>query len=121
MKRFLTFVILGPMFGFGVLLVIGWPISSIGTLVLPLLIVLLIPPMALCALIDFFTDSIRAWERLIVMAVSGFATTMVTLFIFAPALKSAHMGILLFGLCGAIPAVVCSMLVNKNSRNVRTR
>jgi hypothetical protein len=119
MKRFFTFGLLGPLLGFVVLCVVCWPLSGevirSAVIAIPATFAFLLVPLLLCALLDFFLDEMRSWERLLITAMAGFGITAVALFSFAPALIGASqgLGILLICLCGAIPAVVCSWLLHR--------
>jgi hypothetical protein len=65
--------------------------------------------------VAFLVEEAKLWERLVVAAISGFATT--AWMIGAIPQKFQMLQI---GLIGAIPAVLCSLLAGKSNRSRAT-
>jgi hypothetical protein len=122
-SRILIFCLLGPAASYVVLAALseGFPsfLSASDALVaVPAVYVVELAPFLLCALIDFFIEEAKLWERLVVAAISGFATTFIAAWMIGAIPQKFQM--LQIGLIGAIPAVLCSLLAGKSNRSRAT-
>jgi peptidoglycan/LPS O-acetylase OafA/YrhL len=116
MKRLLLFALLGPMVSLFVWCAIDRAIAkdilNAARITVPLMYAFAIGPLLLCAILDFYMEDARWWERLIMAAFAGFLTVTFAYWVLVPTLVSAKLAVLQVGLVGAIPAMLCSWLAN---------
>jgi len=109
--RILIFCLVGPAISCVVLAILGG--SSDVFAAAPIIYIIGLVPFLLCALIDFFLERARLWERLAVAATAGFVTSVVAAL--AIGAMSQKFQSLQIGLVGAIPAMFCSLLAGKSN------
>jgi hypothetical protein len=124
MRRFLVFLLLGPLIGFAVFAVrdiIGGKIygGAIGLLVgLPFAYVFGLPIVLVMWFEDWLLeDKMGLWPKLLTSAVTGYATV-IALLVVATSRPLSMREILTFGVVGAIPAAVCSWLARGTSPTI---
>lgn len=115
-RRILVFGLLGPVLGYLVFLALsGDHAALVGRtvgLVLPLVFAVEVAPFLICAVVDFFMENVRWWERVVVAFLLGFLLTYAAVFALLPSAASTDWRILPLGLVGAVPAAICSWLVS---------
>ena len=121
-RRLLTFGLLGPISGYLVFLALSGDHAalvgrSVG-LVMPLVFAVETVPFLICAIVDFFLENVRWWERVAVALVLGFLLTFFAVFALLPAATSTDWRLLPLGFVGAIPAAICSWLIRRMSLEV---
>lgn len=116
MKRFLIFLLLGPALGFAVFVirdVVGGKIfgGPIGFLLgLPFAYLFGLPIVLVIWAEDWWLwRKIPIWLKVLTSAVTGYAASIAVLVLLASRALSVH-EILTFGIVGAVPAAVCSLL-----------
>jgi hypothetical protein len=113
--RILTFGLLGPLLGYLVFLTLsGDHAALVGRtvgLVMPLVFAIESLPFLICAVVDFFLENVRWWERVAISFLLGFLLTFFAVFALLPTAAITDWRLLPLGLVGAIPASVCSWLV----------
>jgi hypothetical protein len=124
MRRFLVFLLLGPLIGFAVFAVrdiIGGKIygGAIGLLVgLPFAYVFGLPIVLVMWFEDWLLeDKMGLWPKLLTSALTGYAAV-IALLVVATSRPLSMREILTFGVVGAIPAVVCSWLARGTSPTI---
>jgi len=122
MKRFLIFVILGPIIGLAVMLTFSYyrnPDVRIVTYGVtygpPLAYVLGAVPALLAAVVDWsLATKLRFWIRVGATCCAGYALTVLTGLVLPMLIASmthaSFRDVVVFGLFGAIPAAICSWL-----------
>ena len=121
MRRFLVFLLLGPLIGFAVFAVrdiLGGKIfgGAMGLLVgLPFAYVFGLPIVLVMWFEDWLLeDKMGLWPKLLTSAVTGYVAV-IALLVVATSRPLSMREILTFGIVGAIPAVVCSWLARGQS------
>jgi hypothetical protein len=109
--RILIFCLVGPAISCVVLAILGG--SSDAFAAAPIICVIELAPFLLCALIDFFLEKARLWERLVVAVTAGFVSSFIAAL--AIGAMSQKFQSLRIGLVGAIPAMFCSLLAGKSN------
>lgn len=120
-NRVLIFALLGPAISCVVLAALSGDFpsffaSSDAFVAVPIVFGVELAPFLLCALIDFFLEEARWWERLVVAAIAGFATVFMAAWMVGDvAQHSWNSWTVQIGLIGAIPAMACSWLAGRSS------
>ncbi|MDB5616980.1 hypothetical protein [Tardiphaga sp.] len=122
MRRFLVFLLLGPLIGFAVFAVrdvLGGKIfgGPIGLLVgLPFAYVFGLPIVLVMWFEDWLLEGwMGLWPKLLTSAVTGYVAV-IALLVIATTRQLSLRETLTFGIVGAIPAVICSWLARSTPR-----
>lgn len=109
MKRFVIFGLLGPVASYLFIhlsLQTGWAWRA-----LLLAYGIEVVPFIVSALIDHWLKDARAWERMVVAAISGFMTSALAVPVAATFfVRGDALGFAVLGIYAAIPAACCSLL-----------
>lgn len=124
MRRFLVFLLLGPLIGFAVFAVrdiLGGKIygGAMGLMVgLPFAYVFGLPIVLVMWFEDWLLeDKMGLWPKLLTSAATGYVAV-IALLIVATTRQLSLREILTFGIVGAIPAVFCSWLARGQSPTI---
>ena len=112
-RRVVIFCLLGPVLSCLVLAVQSRSFRDFWVVAVPVTVVVVSMSLLLCALIDFYFEDERLWERVATAAISGFISTFLAAFLVGATFQNIRT--LQIGLVGAIPAVICSLLSSLRS------